>query len=401
MPTGKQPIRFLQLSDVVLDARLSFKDMDMTATKRAQRNEEALDSMLRLAGGATKREADAVLITGNLWDGQSVTASTVSRLVDCFASLGDIPVLICPGTTDPLSPQSFHNPNVLSAFGVKPWSRNVHIFSDAAPTGYVPPLRSDVCFIGRAQMIGRAAAALRAVETGDATCLVRLDHSQVATSDPALNDDFAYTACGGTANYTELFGADGKLRGAASGSLISRSLDELGQRKALWVELTPADGGATTYDARLTPIPSDNRRLISVSTNINGIRAQNVPEHIRKAIQQTDASEEDLVHIVVNGIYPVGSVPDFGQPQLAKMFYHVIVEDRTRPDYYLDKLDPRTTEGRFIQFLQEMKVKAESGDGSVPSTEYGAELSANIIEDALYYGLDALNQRKVTVPDVD
>jgi hypothetical protein len=82
------------------------------------------------------------------------------------------------------------------------------------------------------------------------------------------------------------------------------------------------------------------------------------------------------------------------------MLYHLIIDDATRPDYYLDKMDPRTTEGRFIQYLQNLKVTAESRGGTMTDDQSG-ELTSDIIEDALYYGLDALNQKKVAVPDVD
>jgi len=77
-----------------------------------------------------------------------------------------------------------------------------------------------------------------------------------------------------------------------------------------------------------------------------------------------------------------------------------VVEDGTRPDYMLDKIDPRTTEGRYIHLLQEVKKKAESKSGQARNGPI-SDLSPKVIEDALYYGMDALNQKKVTLPDVD
>lgn len=401
MSTGKQSIRLLQFSDVMLDARLSFKGMDMTASKRHERNNEALDSVLDLCETARFRKADAIVVAGNLWDSQSVTASTVSRLVDAFAALGEVPVVICPGHADPFNPQSFFNSNVLSAFGVRPWSKNVHIFSSSVAIGCISEMRPDVCFIGRANCETQlVAGSPRAVDTRSATCLLQVDYdAAVVQADTASNnDDYAYTAFGGSANFAQIRG-DGAIKAAAAGSIIARSLEELGQRSALWVELTPLESAG--YKVTVERLPADKRRLVSVSTNINGIRAQNVPDHIRKTVEASDATANDLLHVHITGIYPAGSVPDFGESELSRLFYHVVVQDATRPDYFLDKLDPRTTEGRFIQFLQEMKVKAESRGGVVPSTEYGVDLSSAIIEDALYYGLDALNQKKVKVPDVD
>lgn len=403
MAIEKNKIRLLQLSDVVLDARLSFKGLEMTASKRHERNTEALESVLELCQLAGERSADAILIVGNLWDAQAVTAATVGRLVDAFAALGDTPVVICPGSTDPYNAQSFYDPGVLAAFALRPWTRNVHIFSSTEPSGWISPARSDICFVGRAcHGTTTQAAPAKPVNPGSATCLIRLEYDGVSvqSQEPALCDDYAYTAFGGIRNHTEVQGADGTVRGAAAGSLIGRSLDEMGQRCALWVGLTPVSGG-NGYAITIDKLPADKRQLVPVTVNINGIRAANVPDHIRKAIEISPVRDSDLMYLKVSGIYPADSVPDFGINVLQKEFYHVILADSTRPDYYLDKLDPRTTEGRYIQFLQDLKVKADSRGGSIAGTEYGAALTSATIEDALYYGLDALNQKKVTVPDVD
>lgn len=403
MVTEKKKIRLLQLSDVILDARLSFKGMDMSAAKRHERNTEALEAVLSLCELAGQNQADAVIILGNLWDSQAVTASTVARLAEAFAALGDTPVVICPGATDPYNAQSFYDPGVLAAFAIRTWSKNVHIFSHPEFTGWISPTRPDVCFIGRACKGSTARVPPpKPVNPAGATCLIRLEYdgASVQALEPAMHDDYAYTAFGGTKNSAVVNGADGTVRGAASGTLIGRTADELGPRTALWVGLTPnADGvGFTTTIDR---IPADKRQLIQVSVNINGIRAQNVPEHIRKAVDASPVRPTDLLMLKVSGIYPADSAPDFELAALQKQYYHVILADSTRPDYYLDKLDPRTTEGRFIQALQDLKVQADARGGSVPSTAYGGHLTSAMIEDALYYGLDALNQRKVTVPDVD
>jgi hypothetical protein len=403
MVTEKKKIRLLQLSDIVLDARLSFKGLEMTATMRHERNGEALEAVLSLCQLAGERQADAILVVGNLWDAQAVTASTVSRLAEAFAALGDTPVIICPGSTDPYNAQSFYDPGVLAAFAVRPWSKNVHIFSSPEHTGWISPTRPDICFIGRAcKGTTNQVAPPKPVNPVNATCLIRLEYdgASVQPLEPAMHDDYAYTAFGGTRNYTEVQGADGTVRGAAAGSLIGRSIEEMGQRTALWVGLTPNPTGVG-YSTTIDKLPADNRQLVPVSVNINGIRAQNVPEHIRKAIDTSPVRNSDLLFLKVAGIYPADSVPDFTLAALQKEFYHVILADSTRPDYYLDKLDPRTTEGRFIQFLQDLKVKADSRGGAIAGTEYGAALSSATIEDALYYGLDALNNKKVTVPDVD
>lgn len=403
MVTEKKKIRLLQLSDVILDARLSFKGLEMSASKRHERNTEALEAVLSLCELAGQSQADAVLILGSLWDSQAVTAATVTRLVDAFAALGDTPVVICPGPSDPYNAQSFYDPGVLAAFAIRPWSKNVHIFSSPEHTGWISPTRPDICFIGRACKGSTARVPPpKPVNPAGATCLLRLEYdgASVLALEPAMHDDYAYTAFGGTKNYAEVTGADGTVRGASTGTIIGRTADELGPRNALWVGLTPSVGGVG-FTTTIDRIPADKRQLVQVSVNINGLRAQSVPEHIQKAVDASTLRSTDLLLLKVSGIYPADSVPDFELAALQKQAYHVVVADSTRPDYYLDKLDPRTTEGRFIQALQDLKVQADARGGKIPSTTYGGHLSSAMIEDALYYGLDALNQKKVVVPDVD
>ncbi len=397
MSNEKITFSFLQISDILLDARLSFKDMDMPASKRHERNSEAFEAILNQCQIAKDRHADALVVVGNLWDSQSVTAATVARLVDAFASLGDIPVLINPGTSDPLNAQSFYSPNVVSAFALRPWSKNVCILSATGTGALELPARKEVFFVAPGQKAG-----LKAAGAAKDRCLIgfKTVETQNQMAEVVADKELAYTAFGGMPNFAQVLDNEGNLRGAASGSLIGRSLKELGSRCALWVQLTRKTNG-TGYNASLEKLVSDKRSIISLPVKINGIKAQNVADHIKKALAASGSDPGDLLHLCLSGIYPAGSAPDLGAQQLARECFHLIMEDRTRPDYYLDKMDPRTTEGRFIQFLQDLKVKAEVRGGTAYGTEYDTELTPSIIEDALYYGLEALNRKKVTVPDVD
>lgn len=401
MVSAKQKLSLLQFSDVLLDARLSFKGMDMSASKRNDRNNEALQSVLNLCRIARDRHADAVIIPGNLWDDQSVTSATVASLVAAFDDLGEIPVVITPGKMDPYSPRSFYNPSVLTTFGLPRWSKNVHIFTVSNATGFILPMRADVCLVGSAVTRSGSSGTPKPVDTGTATCLLRInpDCNDVAAKEPALLEDYAYTAFGGASNFVELAGTDGSIRGAASGSMIARGLEEQGQRHALWIEIGCAEEGAA-YEVSVEKLMADRRKLIEVGVKINGVKQQNLADHVRKQIESVGAGADDIILLRVTGIHAPGNEPELGTADLAQSYYHVVVEDKTRPDYYLDKVEPRTTEGRFIHYLQEYKSRSERRDSFV-GTEYDTELGPAVVEDALYYGLDALSQRKVTVPDVD
>jgi hypothetical protein len=400
MADENRPFRFLQISDVLLDARLSFKGLGMSASKRFERNEDAKESFLRLSEAARQRQLDAVVITGNLIDGQSVTAAAVGELVDAFARLGDIPVLILPGLADPLTPQSLFNRNVLNVHALRQWTKNVHIFSEAGYSEWIHPLRPHVRFYGRANLGFAGERSLVVPSQTEAGIVnVLLDFQPFTPAEQAGLEAFDYVAFGGSSACRVLSLPDGRIRAACAGSLVGRSIDQLGPRTALLVEIEPA---VIPPRLRVDRVPADHRQLVSVSVNINGVKPGHAADYIAKSVEAAGARPQvDLVHVIVSGIYAPGQLPDLGEQFLSALYYHVKIDNHTRPDYFLDKADQRTTAGRFIQVLQDLKNKAQARGGILPATEYGGALTTSEIEDALYYGLEALNQKKVTVPDAD
>jgi hypothetical protein len=400
MPDDKRPIRFLHLSDVFLDARLSFHGLKMSAAKRGQRNQEALEALLRMLDVARLRQVDAVVITGNLWEGQSVTAATAAQLAEAFAQLSEMPVLITPGIADPLNAQSFYDQKMLSAHGLRPWSANVHIFNGDHFTMWQHPA-NNVRFYGRAN-IGLPADRLSKspLETSREHVNILLDYQPFEQhADHTLLNRFTFAAYGGSFHGRIHCDEHNNIVAATPGSLVGRSVQELGLRSSLFVEL---DYASRPANVRLEQVPADHRQLVSVSVSINGINPETVPEYVAKVVESSGArSGVDIVHVKLTGFYPPNQRPDFGENQLKNLYFHAKVENATRPDYLLDKTDKSTTTGRFIHTLQELKNKAESRGGILTGTEYGATLSTKEIEDALYLGLDALNCKKVTVPDVD
>lgn len=399
MAKGVRSFCFLQMSDVLLDARLSLKDMDLSAAKRHERNLEALDTVVVLLSQARQRNADAVIIPGNLWDAETVTSATVQRLADAFENLGHIPVLITPGLGDPYNVRSFYHPRVLDAYGVRPWSDNVQVFSHPEYREFVHPRRTDVTFYGRANGAGVSFGRLNIDRDRSDELRILIDY-QTPSDESEKVELFDFIAFGGCGNYRTLQASDGTAKGAASGAIVVRTLEETGQRAALWVELDRSEEG--TISSIVEVLPADPRRLVVAASNINGIKARNVLEQLKRAIETAGARPDlDLVYLRVNGMYPSGSSPDFGEQELKRLYFHVKISDETRPDYFLDKIDQRTTTGRFIQVLQDLKHKAESKGGSIQIADSVAEVPVSTIENALYYGLSALNQKQIVVPDVD
>lgn len=120
--------KFLQFSDVHLDSRLSFLKLPLSLTERQQRRREILEVFLLALEVARSEQIDAVLIPGDLWHNESIKGSTLARIINGCAELGDIPVVIAPGDSDCYTPESFYNNDILHFYGLPTWSDNVHIF---------------------------------------------------------------------------------------------------------------------------------------------------------------------------------------------------------------------------------------------------------------------------------
>ncbi len=401
-----RPFRFLQLSDILLDARFSFNKLKMSASKRFERNQEALRALGQLCQMARLERLDALVVTGNLWDGQCITASTAGKVVEAFASMGDIPAIIVPGSADPYTSQSLYNPKVLSAYALGPWSRNVHIFQDDDYSFFRHPLRTDVVFCGRANVgsVPKSQPPQRFDATiSQARYKILLDFQPLAGADPGAGFDF--NAFGGMANHFRLVSNEGQTCGAAAGSLIGRTTDEGGVRSALLVELSQRQmqGSRTSStQVNIERVPADFRQIVSLTVNLNGVKSADVAEFLKRQVELSKARQgSDMVHLKIMGMYTPPELPDFSEHELSRQFYHVAIENAMRPDYFIERTGQQTAAGQFIKEIQELKHKAEMHGGALTGTEYGVEVNLRDLEDALYYGLEALNQKVVTIKDVD
>jgi DNA repair exonuclease SbcCD nuclease subunit len=375
-----------------------------------------METFLRTLETARERQVDAVIIPGDLWDCESVSSQTVNRLAEAFQAIAPVPVYIAPGNHDYLSAESSYRQSVLSARSMRPWPDNVHIFQAGTFTTTKHPTRPDVSFTGRAfqanvpvterllaQAVPRNADAainilvfhgsLDGYAGGDSGWPGKLTAPFSAAELGALG--FSYAAIGHYHDYTEIKTGDGRIAGAYSGCLCGRGLDEQGPRYAVFGTIEPSG------QVKLEKAEFDNRRVVSISCDITGSTADEVVKDVEQFISEAGTRPVDIVHLKVEGRYPVGAEPDYLMPKFAGNFYHFQVEDVSRPDYLTNRFDLRTTEGKFIQAMLDLKKQAIESDGYIIDNSYDSEITPQIIEDALYYGLDALKQKKVVVRYVD
>lgn len=414
MPNEISPFSFMQFSDVHLDSRFSTDRLGLSPSQRHERAKEILEIFDRALEEAVARAVEAILICGDLWENESVTGETVQHLISAFGNLGNIPVIITPGNRDCYRADSPYNPEYLSVRDLGQWPDNVFIFRTTQFSAMKVPGRPDVSVTGRAFDSADTVydRLLQSLAPRHVDCPIKLlmyhgsyegyqggdaGRPNKTTAPFSLEEliaqGFTYAALGHYHDVSDVSTPEGIMLGAYAGAMVARSFDELGPRCALFGTIME-DGGCS-----LDPLEVDVRRMLIVGADVSGLSHDHIIEEISANLEDQGGRPEDMIYLHLEGKYGTGSEPKEVFDELRDRYYHVRLHDNTRPDYLAERFDERTTEWKFIESMLELKRNTERD-----SADWGADAdpgSGAVVEDALYYGLEALKLKKVTVRDVD
>ena len=112
--------RLLHFSDLHLDA--SFAADGVSSAVGDWRRSDLRAALARILALARDQRVDAVTIAGDLYDERTAMPDTGDFLAQQFARLGNIPVVIAPGHSDPYTARSL--------YALTRWPSNVHIFAN-------------------------------------------------------------------------------------------------------------------------------------------------------------------------------------------------------------------------------------------------------------------------------
>ena len=117
--------RFLQLSDLHLGRPFTWLPADKAEVRRSDQR----DLLWRAVEVAIERKLEAIVIAGDLFDGEVVDRETIARAIECVSQPGCPPVFIAPGNHDCFSRSTFYYDNRrLAAAGQATWPAHVHVF---------------------------------------------------------------------------------------------------------------------------------------------------------------------------------------------------------------------------------------------------------------------------------
>lgn len=302
-------IKIIHGADFHLDSPFSGLTPERAAQRRGEQR-ELLDALARLA---QEKQADLVLLSGDLLDSEHVYRETAQALRSALASL-PCPVFIAPGNHDFYGPRSVWN--------ALDWPDNVHIF-DAPEWVDLPG-----CSLWGRAFTGahQESCPLEGLTVPDdgklhIACL-HGDVGGMGSYGPISVMDIAasgldYLALGHVHQGSGLQRA-GNTFWAYPGCPEGRGFDELGDKGVLYVEAEP---GAV----RAQFVPLSKRRYEIISVDLTG--AADALSTVRSALPE---DTQDLIcRLILTG---EGQAPDLAalDRALSPAFYGLTLIDRTR-----------------------------------------------------------------------
>ena len=370
-------LRLLHTADLHLDSR--FTGSGLGRDKVMQRHAELLDVLRGIAALAREREADALLIAGDLFEDEYVARSTLERAFAEIRELAPMPVFISPGNHDPALPGSPYLTDSLPP--------NLKVFADSGIERVDLEGKDAAVFgLGFTSRHERSQLLKGFSVEGGAAINVLLAHGAVFLSAEGQASDYNpidpadLRACG--ADYCALghyhraqdVWTDARgLRAAYPGSPEPMRFGHEGEFGVLLVEIEA--GGPISIER----IQTQKRSYYGLDLDISGCGdAAGIDREILRALSDP-RFEGGLVELTLRGtVQPDFSFDAETYAGAISRFFNFRLDDRTVPDFDLEAISSEgTARGAFCRVMIEA-IEAEEN-----------EAERRVRERALWLGLAA------------
>ncbi len=358
-------LHILHAADLHLDAPFAA----LTAEQARQRRSEQRLLLDKLADTAIEREADLVLLSGDLLDSSQTYRETAQALATALGRI-PAPVAIAPGNHD------FYHPSSLYAAPI--WPKNVILFQNSQiqsvdlpgcvlyGAAFTSPFRDGSPLSGfRAPDSGKPSVMVIHGDVEGAGRYAPIPRSDIAASGLTYLALGHIHACSGLKR-------EGNTHWAYPGCTEGRGFDELGDKGALWV--TIHNSGSVTADF----LPLCERRYEILTCDLTGREpAQAVTELL------SQGSPKDICRLILTGEAVEIDLPSLSKAA-APCRWSLTLRDHTRVP---QNLWSREAEDSLTGlFLRDMRRRIGAAEGK----------ERTMLERAVRFGLAALENGEDT-----
>ena len=366
-------IKFLQCGDLHLDS--PFTSLADAEGKPDLRRQDLKSALARIIELADSEKSDMLLICGDLYEHGYVRKSTVRYICDQFQRIPDIPVIVIPGNHDPAVPESFY-------LGFE-WPQNVHILAGRNRYHELPEKRVRV-YSTLTPEDGLDPAYINILMYhGTLDMSFSSDAFQPVNSADITASGFDYCALGHF--HTVISGAGGNKCIFNAGSPEPLGFDEEGEHGVIMAEIEKGSGGAEIH-TRFANIC--RRRFITIEADVgNCLNDEQAAVKVAECLEM-NGSGEDLYRIILCGYVSNEFRPntELIRQLLREKAFYIKLTDRTTPDYDFDRIAGEP--GIRGLFARKMLDRAAAATG---------EEERQLVMQALYYGMEAIDEGKVCV----
>ena len=309
-------LKFIHCSDIHLDAPM---DTVLPPEKAEMRRRELLETFLALINRAKQECVRAMLVSGDLFDGIRVSATTQDVVYEAMKNAPDVDFLLLPGNHDAVSAASLGHD----------LSHNVKIFGDQWETIRYGDVAISACALTQ----GNCSDLYRQLQLDKALTNIVMLHGKLgSTAAPDTIDltqlrgkGIDYLALGHIHSYS-VQKLDARGVAVYSGCLEGRGFDECGQKG--FVELN-----CENHLVKEKFVPFARRRFYIVSVGITNIdNVSTMLAMIQETAEQQKIPPGSLVRFELQGAYSVDANKDIAylESSLNRNFFFAKVVDKTR-----------------------------------------------------------------------
>lgn len=357
-------LTLVHTADVHLDT--PFSGSGLTREQAMQRRTDLLAAFRRVVELARERQADALLIAGDLFEEEYLSVNTLRRAFGSIAELMPIPVIVAPGNHDP-----FHS---ASPWATEELPSNLHLFrSEKIEAMQFPDLNLAVwgTAFTRHHHTDRRWRGFKVAGNGSEGINIICSHGALFKGEtgqaekylPIAEEDLLGSGAGYIAlgHYHSGFNAafdpfTGSVRAAYPGSPEPMRKNSMGTHCAIVAVI------GDDKNVSLERVPTQVRAYHRIEIDVSDCDDIDVIDKMIARGLSAPELADGLVRLILRGRVPPEVHIDPGDyAEYGRRLFNLTVVDETLPDYDLDAIAAeQTARGAFCRLLQKRIGTAET-----------------------------------------